>query len=347
VKGACTPVCAANFAECGRPAPAPDDGCETDLTKPESCGACAHSCLGGTCTNKKCDPIYLASGRETPRAIVVDANYVHWVEGGTTNGAVLRMPRNGTAITQVASNQALPLDIATDGQFIYWCNALSGSTAIKIQEIGTIGNGTSLSVIDPSKLASPCPIAVNGGSIYWFDYNLRQTFYTSLEIGFVIALSPPVGYPSTELYVDSTNVYFAPGDAEYAPLDFSQSTTALSFPGSSGVSIAIDATYVYYTTGATSNGLARRAKNLSGTEQPIASSISGTISNAMTTDANFLYYAAGTTLYKVPKAGGTPVPLSTAVDGMVDIVANGDALYWVNRGDQNGGKTGSIVKLAL
>jgi hypothetical protein len=67
----------------------------------------------------------------------------------------------------------------------------------------------------------------------------------------------------------------------------------------------------------------------------------------MTTDANFLYYAAGTTLYKVPKAGGTPVPLSTAVDRMVDIVANGDALYWVNRGDQNGGKTGSIVKLAL
>jgi hypothetical protein len=39
--------------------------------------------------------------------------------------------------------------------------------------------------------------------------------------------------------------------------------------------------------------------------------------------------------------------LSTAVDGMVDIVANGDALYWVNRGDQNGGKTGSVMKLAL
>ncbi len=55
--GVCTSACAANTGNCSQPvAPAPDDGCETNLTNDAAhCGSCARPCLtGGTVATPVC-----------------------------------------------------------------------------------------------------------------------------------------------------------------------------------------------------------------------------------------------------------------------------------------------------
>jgi hypothetical protein len=354
VSGACTPMCVGNFAQCNSPAPAADDGCETDLTKAASCGACGHSCLGATCTNKKCDALYLAQGREQPRALTVDSQLVHWIEGGVTTSSVLRINVNGGAITTIASNQDYPTDIKSDGVHIYWSNALSGSQAMKRQPLGTIGDGETV-FSNANTLVAPQAIAVDSTNVYWFDYNLRRTFKAPKNgsqkdptTGTATGLSPILGFPSWVMSVDATNIYFAPGYAEYAPINADGAGTELFYPGSSSTSIAIDATYVYYmTNNSGTTGLARQPKTPGGAQQPITT-FTGTLAHSMDTDANFLYFATNQALYKVAKTGGTPITLSTLVDGVERIVVTYEAVYWVNGGSQSSGaKTGSILKLAL
>jgi hypothetical protein len=63
--GLCTPQCLAGRGDCNRPiAPAPDDGCETDLFTTANCGACNRPCAldhatpkcpTGTCLIESCD----------------------------------------------------------------------------------------------------------------------------------------------------------------------------------------------------------------------------------------------------------------------------------------------------
>ena len=87
--GSCVFTCNASFAHCGTSG---DTGCETDLsTNPQHCGACGHSCLGGNCTDGKCEPFQVASVT-TPRGVAVDATSVYVT---TFAPAIVRVQHDG------------------------------------------------------------------------------------------------------------------------------------------------------------------------------------------------------------------------------------------------------------
>lgn len=50
--GVCSPTCSVGFATCNEPTI--NDGCETNLTVPESCGQCGHACSEYGARNKAC-----------------------------------------------------------------------------------------------------------------------------------------------------------------------------------------------------------------------------------------------------------------------------------------------------
>ncbi len=50
--GACAPTCHSGFADCN--ASTGNDGCETDVTTTENCGACQHACVVSGATSQAC-----------------------------------------------------------------------------------------------------------------------------------------------------------------------------------------------------------------------------------------------------------------------------------------------------
>src|ERR1700733_2818590 len=86
------------------PVSTPDDGgtpdanmvCTgVDLTSdPANCGACGHSCNGGTCQASQCQPVVIALAQNTPQGIAVDATNVYWT---TMDGNVMKAPIAGGA----------------------------------------------------------------------------------------------------------------------------------------------------------------------------------------------------------------------------------------------------------
>jgi len=80
-------------------------------------------------------PIALASNLLNPVAIAVDFENVYWVDGGTyyqyqynnfpydtvrSDGAVYQVPIGGGTVIQLASEQAGPIGVQTDGTSVFW-----------------------------------------------------------------------------------------------------------------------------------------------------------------------------------------------------------------------------------
>jgi hypothetical protein len=85
---------------------------------PKNCGACGHDCLGGACTNGRCQPFELWKGGRALGPLFADDAYVYWVTE-SSNGVIdcprvnlVRAPKFGE--TTVAHPESV-----TRGQPIY------------------------------------------------------------------------------------------------------------------------------------------------------------------------------------------------------------------------------------
>jgi hypothetical protein len=259
-------------------------------------------------------PVVSGPAAQNVQGIASDGMFVYWTNK-TASGQVRRALPTGAALTTIATNQAEPDWIASNGTTVVWtdqtgnqimsapANSDGGVPAVQLNVSGE--NGT-----------TPAGIAIDSASAY----------YASKTAGGGLAESVPLaGGPVSEI---GTGTF---------------------------VGIAIDSTYVYWTGGSANPSVYENIKaGTVATEKTIAAGAL-TCPLAVVSDGVSVYFLdqgtaacgpPGNTkgaLYRVPigNEGPLPPPLVSGLDDPQGIAVDDTAVYWVT-----GGPAGSVTKLA-
>jgi hypothetical protein len=259
-------------------------------------------------------PVVTGSAAQNVQGIASDGMFVYWTNK-TASGQVRRALPTGAALTTIATNQAEPDWIASNGTTVVWtdqtgnqimsapANSDGGVAAVQLNVSGE--NGT-----------TPAGIAIDNANAY----------YASKTAGGGLAESVPLaGGPVSEI---GTGTF---------------------------VGLAIDGAHVYWTGGSANPSVYENIKaGTVATEKTIAVGAL-TCPLAVVSDGVSVYFLdqgtaacapPGNTkgaLYRVPigNEGPLPPPLVSGLNDPQGIAVDETAIYWVT-----GGAAGTVTKLA-
>jgi hypothetical protein len=206
-------------------------------------------------------PVVLAAVKGFPSGIAVDFERVYWtvwigVDAQTQayEGRLWSAPKTGGVAALLASGPGLIASLAMDDKRLYWVN-LDTKSVMSVAKVGG----------SPVTLASGLPylqggIQVNATSVYWTTSGEVPSEGALMEVpkegGAVATLASGAFGPSVA--VDNTSVYCSRfDDSAYLltrmPQDGGNAVVLASTPTLPG-SIALDDSYVYWTTPDTYRG---------------------------------------------------------------------------------------------
>ena len=324
--------------------------------------------VGGACEQPP-GPKTLAANQD-PTSVAVDGTSVYWTvlpprlpgEGGPPEGAILKAPLGGGAVTTLASVLAVDFGaVLVDDTSIYWSNN-AGMTDQVMKADKTDGR-------NPTVLARPgyvVGLAIDFTSVYWATQFLPGTDTTAvMKIdktgGSPVTLATEqssIGRPA----VDSTNIYYARGGSATVngvkqgpdgavvsvPLAGGMPRTLVSLQGVTPGSVAVEGNYVYFTTvpyppGPSRAGTLMRVPVGSGAATTLASE--SDVIDALAVDGANVYWGSWDIgLKSMPLAGGTPTePASCQFP--TGIAVSDASLYWVNSHNAYS-DDGSVMRLS-
>lgn len=316
----------------------PDGGggsCNADLTSDASnCGACGHSCNGGTCQASACQPVVLALGQNTPQGIAVDATNVYWT---TTDGNVLKVPIAGGNSTTLATGQSNPLGIALDDTHVYWANDVAGG---QIQAVGLTG-GTVQTLA--TSQASPQSVAVAAGNIFWTVNGKVERL--PLTGGTPVDMATAQGALGG-LTADSNNLYWASvGQMAIRSLSLANggAATNLVTDQDTVLSLRLHNGALYWASDDLSQGSVGGVFSVPAGGGAPTTLATGQHGHTVAVDDKFVYWTDDTAnrIVRVAIAGGTPQVMAANQATPTDLAIDAQNIYWVNSAG-----TGSVVKLA-
>lgn len=107
-----TSGCAPNELPC-------DGTCVDVMSNNNNCGFCGHSCPQSACAEGLCEVQELVTGVAQPAGIAVDQTHVYFT---TSAGTVQRVPRNGGAVSTLASGLGALGSVAVVSPHVYFAN---------------------------------------------------------------------------------------------------------------------------------------------------------------------------------------------------------------------------------
>jgi hypothetical protein len=352
--GVCQYACLPGFANCDGTL---SNGCEVSLNgDPTNCGACGHSCFGGTCTNGTCqfavEELYRSlSPTETIVQLAVNSSNLFWTtNGNATTNLVRRIPKIGGTPATLATG-VFPWGIVARDEFVYWSNGRGGATTHQIQKTTVSGGTTTTLATDTSTSRY---LSVDGSYVYWLNadnptYNSPAIVYSvPVGGGSVQPVVGPFGYPAQVVASgDTGNLCFSYGPysstttlrtvgfecvgwtADYNPYHHYSFPTGPQVELVDGSPLAVANGHVYWKN---EYGVAREDKYSSGNMF-----LPGTAPTAMIGDATHLLWNGGatgftgSTVFQVPLNGGTIKQLAPySTDNITAMASDGTYVYWTN-----------------
>ena len=230
-----------------------DVGCDADLERdPENCDVCGHSCLGGGCIGRRCQPVLLTSSEVWPLAIAVDPGddgYIFAADYKAQN--LVRIAKDGSErrVLYHETNTNLPLMVAILGANVYLLETTVGggpsSTIVRVDH-----DGANLRKLDTGGWTFG--MSINRDGVFWINRIGANRIWRS-ELDFsgpkaLRAVDPGVDEYSIVADEDPSGfVYWAGNDGVWRMHKDGTATTQLALYGT--VPIAIDATSLFYASG--------------------------------------------------------------------------------------------------
>jgi len=316
--------------------------CIEDTDK-NNCGACGHSCLGGTCTGGVCKPftVYNTASTDPIVDFDTDGTAVVWADSfdSTINyvAGTAESPVVIASYTTTTGSVSSPVNVALAGTLADWTQGSGGTSGNAFTGYAKAGVANS-GMLDPSSLSgAPQGLVFNGAGDYIY-FLLSGTSYLTLirvppddsnELFFTYQVMSTQG--SASLAVDSAGKYAVFGDIQHGevlvyPLNGDTATGPSGYPDSNWV--ATDGTNAYW-----SSTVAGKYPILSA---PLASptTVTTLLANAaglctgMATDGVNVYFIANSVVYYVPVAGGRPARVLASIAGTEHLKFRGSGVFF-------------------
>ena len=253
--------------------------------------------------------VVLAKDQKGPTSIALAATDVVWLD--ETGGQVMKVPKAGGTVVELAHHQETPLDVAVDADTVYWTTRT--------------GNGDSDSITAPHPTGGVWSVPLAGGK--------------------VTALAKARAFPDA-IAVGASGVYFGEQGltdhkgAQLSRVGKTGGSVAKIREGNPG-GIAVDGTDVYWSIGGgceSVNG-AKMPDDGSMWTSPVAKPAPKELApklrcpERIATDADSIYVADNDTgaILAIPKAGGAPVVVVTDDPGTRWLAVDATTVYWINQ----------------
>jgi hypothetical protein len=307
-------------------------GCVNEQSDQQNCGGCALACPIA-CTQGRCI-VALATNQNTGDGVLaVDLTNVYW--NTYQSGSILSVPIAGGPVTPIATGQAFPVGIATNGTEVFWTDsngASTGTTAV-MSSIAPPLTPSAFALVTTGFMGGlPGPIAVYDDYVYFTEINGGSTSVLKAAADTqapAILITPG----TTEMFgvaVDQDSVYWTNyGDGTVQKTGHDGGTVSTIGKGISlPYGIAIDSNNAYVTSNGTILSMP-----LDGTGDQVTTLAHGS-SSYVATDSQYVYWTnmcpdAGTcpTVQKVPVDGGATITIADGPGGEGIAVDQTSAYY--------------------
>jgi hypothetical protein len=206
-------------------------------------------------------------------------------------------------VRRLASWQEHPIDVAVDGEDVYFATHAAPGT---IGRVSTSGRGLQTLAADED---SPVALAVDATHVYWLSFgNFEGTSAALRRVeragGEPETLAAATGHPHT-LALDAAHVYWS-DDAGLRRLPKSGGAPEVVAAVRSVVAIALDGTHVYLKEGY-GRGAISRIPRTGGALERLAEDQGA---DSLAQDGEALYWTSAGQVLRLAKAGGGPVALA-------------------------------------
>ncbi len=260
------------------PAEGASCGPEIDLTSdPRNCARCGHDCLGGSCTDSRCQPTLFQNESDQPVGLATDGTELFWT---TLNGHVraIRLDRTG-AVRELATVASAAGYLDLDADFVY-AATLDDGHVVRIPKAG--GSFEQIMTCSGNCLG----IVVRGGNVYFTDRGPQSLRQVGPDGGTTILGG--LNFPEA-LTADDKDFYIANDHGDAVVKVARSGGTGTDFVKvTDPVAVAVDANEIWVVS--QGPGVVYRRPLAGGTLEPMATGQQGPTGILLTADA--VYWAA-------------------------------------------------------